>query len=249
MNASMHAGFLFLSAMLFMVGCSSLDVSRRDCVYHCTFDGGESVSGETSGVNVMCGAGLEYAEGVRGKALRVPAGLIPVKAEFSRGLPIEKGRISYWTKIEDPADAFSGNTYFLSFNGWHMMHRICTNSGAGTSGWQASIGGFHLYGFRGCGSRPYSSLFPKGADPKSWHHYEFVWNTNGIHGAESKIVQYRIDGREILSAPKTEFNRARFVSHMNTCKQMVIGGADKDVSAHPFLIDELEILSTDEVAR
>lgn len=248
MNASRHAGFLFLSAMLIMVGCRSLDCGR-DCVYHCTFDGAESVSAETVGVKMMCGAGLEYAEGVRGKALRVPAGLIPVKAEFSRGLPIEKGRISYWTKIEDPADAFSGNTYFLSFNGWHMMHRICTNSGAGTSGWQASIGGFHLYGFRGCGSRPYSSLFPKGVDPKSWHHYEFVWNTNGIHGAESKIVQYRIDGQEILSAPKTEFNRARFVSHMNTCKQMVIGGADKDVSAHPFLIDELEILLTDEVAR
>lgn len=246
MNTSMHVGLLFLSATLVMVGCNHFDCGRRDCIYRCTFDGAESVRA-VAGANVMSGAGLNFVEGVKGKALSVQAGMVPMRVDFEKGLPLEKGRISYWIKLEDAAQSFRGNTYFLSFNGWFMMHRISTNTGAGTCGWQASIGGYHLYGFQGCGSRPYASLFPPEADPKGWHQYEFVWNTNGIHGAESKIVQYRIDGKEVLSAAKSELDMKRYLWHMNTCKKMTIGGMQTETSQQPFLIDELEICATDEV--
>lgn len=236
---------LGVSALLCCLSaCETIQDSH--CFCKCGFDSHEEIESSFGASKVDLLADSEFVEGIDGRALRVKKGTLPLRVEFLHNLPESCGKIEYWAKIENPGAYMPSQFLPLDITGWHVMNRVTTNTGAGTSGWQCSVAGYHLYQFHGCGSRSISEVFGP-LDPASWHHYETSWNIDGLSSDPEKVVSFRIDGVEFLSASKATLDHERFVKHLRSSRILGIGGDTHSScrSTVDFLIDNLKIWDVD----
>ena len=212
------------------------------CFCQCGFDSHEEIESSFGASKVDLLADSEFVEGIDGRALRVKKGTLPLRVEFFHNLPESCGKIEYWARLENPGRNMPSQFLPLDITGWHVMNRITTNTGAGSCGWQCSIAGYHLYQFGGVGVHSLSEVFGP-LDPTAWHHYETRWNIDGLSSDPEKVVSFRIDGMEVLSATKATLDRERFGKHLRSSRVLGIGGDTHSScrSSVDFLIDNLKI--------
>lgn len=189
----------------------------------------------------------DFIDGLYGKAIRVLGSSVTPRFMLESGLPVEKGSIEFYAKIvTDHTVYVAGNdVYFLASitDAGALTDRflIDANDGGGGHGFVCSYPvGMGRTSYEGYGSSyDFSTIYGQ-KDPKEWHHYAIVWNTNGIAGSSHAMRLY-LDEEIVLSnfVSSVECDDA-YVSRMVQKVWLHLGGGLTET-----VYDELRIWSTD----
>lgn len=238
----------------FCVSFASAAVVDSTLVYHCRFDSPRDITNPTIGEAGEILGTIQFAEGLRGQAARIPEyGKGFVCINLPKGLPLEKGKVSFYAKLETERDYFvsAGNPTFIHICPPGSAAEVnnfafTANNGGGKSGFLLNFAGYIMTTSDRCyGRMPYSLVFGE-ADPKAWHRYSYVWNTKGLEGSSDTVRAY-IDDQLMLKGTLPERVMEKYVARMSQVLTMCLPRSPKDpMNNHvPFLIDELKVWSTD----
>lgn len=229
--------------------------SESSLVYHSRFDSLADVTNPTVGTKGSVDGVVTFVEGLDGNAVRIPTyGEGTVLIDLPNGLPLEKGRVEFDGKLEATL------SYFVSA-GNPTFHHICptnraaeivnlaitSNNGVGKSGYLLTFAGqTFTTSDTFFGQSPYSDIYGE-ENPNDWHHYSYVWNTNGISGSSDMIRAY-IDDRLVLHGKLSEDTMSKYVERMSQPLTMCLPRTplQKTNNRVAFCVDELKIWSTDE---
>lgn len=227
-------------------------------VYHTTFDSAVAVTQPEAGVAGTC-EGATFGEGKAGQALYVSAGTTVAKIPLPQGLPVEKGAIEFWAKIDTANTSFTsgGNPLFFSFNrtkpdingnlGTSVTFlEINSNNGWGGSGFSFVLGDIFSSPGVGGWSNAYASLFGESGD-QTWHHYELKWNIAGLAEDSQSVCLLKVDGAVKTKTALEKLKVASFKEAMDYPCELTFSYRPNDYSRVPFWIDEFKIWDSDVV--
>ena len=239
-----------LKRLLKMVTCASALNGLAanypsDLVFYSTFDSAASiVSPEvgSSGADI----GATFQEGKYGQALFVPASGRIATFPLPNGLPAAQGCIEFNAKIlgsdSSYGDLQPGYMIVRSFANNEVMADLDISSNNGDAGHgliaRHPLGMLRSHDGWGM-SYDYSTVFGQ-KDPKTWHHYAIVWNTNGIAGSSCAVCLY-LDGDVMASLDKSSIHCSD--EYVKSCSQSAQLAFAETHS--PFLIDEFRIWATE----
>ncbi|MCQ2394488.1 MAG: Ig domain-containing protein [Kiritimatiellae bacterium] len=226
-------------------------------VYYSTLDSATAVTQPEVGAAGICESSATFGTGKSGQALYVPAGVTVAKIPFPHGLPIEKGLIEFWAKIDtaNPTYSSGGNPLFFSFNrtkpdingnmGTSVTFlEINSNNGWGGSGFSFVLGDiFSSPGVSGW-SNAYASLFGESGD-QTWHHYELKWNIAGLAEDSQSVCLLKVDGAVKTKTALEKLKVASFKEAMDYPCELTFSYRPNDYSRVPFWIDEFKIWDSD----
>ncbi|MCR5752226.1 MAG: hypothetical protein K6G91_09700 [Kiritimatiellae bacterium] len=224
-------------------------------VYRSTLDSADAVANPLVGQPGDC-TGATFVEGKKGNAMYVPANTLTATIPLPNGLPVERGCIEYWAKINTTQTTFttSGNPAFFRIanaTNWYpsVIVEFNSNDGAGNGGLIGLLPTFRLapYSYRDAEARSYSSFFPEGTQT-NWHHYALVWNTNGISTVVGNpAAALLLDGNVVCKMSKpADWDNAKFARTMS--QELVLQMPETRTSPYsrvPYAIDEFRIWDSD----
>jgi len=228
---------------------------KRTLVYHSTLDSAASVTSPAVGSVGTCTTTAAFMEGKSGNALYIPDSTSPVMIPFENGLPQEKGCIEYWAKIQPSSISISTGAWprFYCFNETGTQNTpISFLQLSSASGWEG--GGFccwqgnatvesHAYG----AAYSYLKLFGEGESYLDWHHYEIVWNVNGLADDAESIVAVKLDGNIVAKRALADVDIDQFRTNMGKPSELYFPLQDgfSTYSRVPYLIDEFKVWDSD----
>jgi hypothetical protein len=154
-----------------------------DLLYYCTFDDADAIAHPSVGPSGDY-LGGEFVPGKRGNALRVRKGMSSAIVPFGQGVIQPSGTIEFWAKIENDRTVFGdgGDPRFFMLvtrPGSETVFQLAANDGCGRGGLSIYHQSVSLASSpRTLYPARYESVIP--GDIKGWHHYAFVWDTEGI---------------------------------------------------------------------
>lgn len=244
---------------LVIVACSVVLSTKANVVdstllYHCRFDSMNDITHPTIGYPGEVLGEVLFAPGLRGQAARIPVhGRGFVRIKLPKGLPLERGKVSFYAKLESPHDYFisAGNPTFIHICPPESAAEVnnfafTANNGGGKSGFLLNFAGYIMTTSNRCyGRMPYALIFGD-ENPNDWHRYSYVWNMKGLEGSTDQVRAY-IDDRLLLHGKLPEGVLQKYATRMNQELTMCLPRSPKDpMNNHvPFLIDELKVWSTD----
>ncbi len=226
-------------------------------VYYSTLDSATAVTQPEVGAAGICESSATFGTGKSGQALYVPAGVTVAKIPFPHGLPIEKGLIEFWAKIDtaNPTYSSGGNPLFFSFNRTKpdingnlgtsvTFFEINSNNGWGGSGFSFVLGDIFSSPCVSGWSNAYASLFGESGD-QTWHHYELKWNIAGLAEDSQSVCLLKVDGAVKTKTALEKLNVESFKEAMDYPCELIFSYRPNDYSRVPFWIDEFKIWNSD----
>lgn len=221
-------------------------------VYHCTLDNLDAITSPEVGEGGTKSAGC-FVTGHQGNALQVPPYTQAVTVPFPNGLPIGKGRIEFYGRIDSGRSEFYdlGDPTFFGFHTKSgevsLTLQYTANDGAGNSGLVLNIPGCPQASSRAgfAASLPYSCVMGTMADTAAWHHYAIIWNTNGIASISGRpAIALLFDDNIVLSRPVSSINFDEHVSWMSNTRDLTFSMCTTRNRPY-YSIDEFKIWDTD----
>jgi len=225
-----------------------------DLIYFSTFESAESIVSPKVGAAGQVVRTVTFVPGAEGNAVRIPSlGAGVVVINLPDGLPVEKGVIEFDAKLEATSDSFgsAGNPALFQVcpagsNGELMNLGFTANNGAGLSG-LCTVFGSRSFSSNGESvmTMSYSSIFGS-SDYNAWHHYSYVWNTNGISGSVDTMRVY-LDGKVLVKGTVPSSALSSFASGLKQALRLCLSRNPDDTTNNqvPYCVDNLKIWKTD----
>ena len=201
---------------------------------------------------------LTFADGKEGKALRVEAGGPLLSYTLPTNFLGKTGCVEFWAKLEGNKSTFGCADpcfYCIKFyNNEENLVQFTANNGVGCRGLYGRMVHHERVTYQGFSHQcSYTPIL--GKDISGWHHYAFVWNTDGVTGYLTKdgkttpAVMY-VDGKahcDVNLMP--EGPKDSVASLVNTAAKGAELGfpLTRGRSASPYLIDSFRIWDYDKV--
>ena len=179
-------------------------------VFHCTFEGEESISAPAAGPAGEFKGG-RFVEGKEGRALHVPAYTSCAKFKLPEGAFGPAGTVEFWAKIDEfgHLDEKGCPRFFQIFN-YEPRGEISqdwnANNGSGGSGLTFRVDGLPVMStsqlaFSGSARLEHLRRFM--SPPAGWHHYALAWDANGLdlQTPTKTVAAVFIDGQQVFSWP------------------------------------------------
>lgn len=218
-----------------------------DLLFYSKFDSAADVTNPQVGASGV-GPEATFQPGASGQALYVPALTTVAEFPLPEGVPIDKGCIEFQAKVLNTRDFFvdGGDPMFFCLETDEDLLELCLelngNNGVGSAG--LNVQGAAGIACVGGKSSRYADILGE-EDPKGWHHYALVWNTNGVAGTAYSHHVY-VDGKLFMTASKDRIDSAEMQRNFGSVRKVVF--SRPPVFGHgksPYLIDEFRIWSTD----
>ena len=226
--------------------------TKAELVYWSTLDSAAAITQPLIGSAGTC-TGATFKSGKNGSALHVPARSNVASLPLPDGLPISRGCVEFWARLEGVDQQFGG----INGGGFPIFWRINTaegdtqffafeflaNDGGGRGGLCAGAGALGIRPETWSYWKSYSTYIH--GDLSDWHHYAYVWNVNGIEGlSETPNAAILVDGEVV--AQKTAdngWNKDEYKAIMAQASVLYFGSPTHSNTA--FSIDELKIWNAD----
>ncbi|MBQ8111795.1 MAG: hypothetical protein IJ146_01180, partial [Kiritimatiellae bacterium] len=235
---------------------------KRTLVYHSTLDSAASVTSPAVGSAGTCTTTAAFMEGKSGNALYIPDSTSPVMIPFEDGLPQEKGCIEYWAKMQPSSVWISSGAWprFYCFNvtgtqnspvSFLQLSSVSGWEGGGFCCWHGNVTveshKYDQYGYSSDHISSYLQLFGEGDSYLDWHHYEIVWNINGLADDTESIVAVKLDGNIVAKSALAGVNIDQFKTVMGKPSELYFPLQDgfSTFSRVPYLIDEFKVWDSD----
>ena len=255
MNKVKSSVMNFIALAVLAIFAANAAQKKRTPVYHSTLDSASAVTSPAVGPAGTCNNTASFAEGKSGNALYIPASTSPVKIPFENGLPQEKGCIEYWAKMQPANTWISTGAWprFYCFNvtgtpntpvSFLQLSEASGWSGGGFCCWQGNV---TVESKRRGYVYSYQELYGEGESYLDWHHYEIVWNVNGLTDDAESIVAVKMDGNVVAKTALAGVDIELFKTNMGKPSELYFPLQDgfSTYSNVPYLIDEFKVWDSD----
>ena len=250
-HAGSHVPYLIDELKVWDAAKTTFVEMPTNLILYCTFDSAAAVTTPAVGENGTC-SDVTFVEGRIGSALSVPKLSDVASFSFSTGLPVKRGCIEFWAKMENVEATYgpAGGSWpvFVRMNrnsdgSQFFSYEFLANSGAGAGGLCVGAGDLRLTPELPSWTKPYSTYMQ--GDVNGWHHYAYVWNVEGISSLEgmpgSAIL---VDGVTVAQKNlEAGWNKEEFATIMGQPATMHFANEGNNNVA--FLIDELKVWDAD----
>ena len=221
-------------------------------VYHNTLDSADAVVHPVIGATGTCG-NATFVDGKVGSALYVPADSNVANLPLPNGLPVSRGCIEFWAKLQE------GKTTFRDCGDPIFLRVICANDavssftiefnandGGGRGGLCGGLPGLYMTSEGFSYVKYFSNYFTEG-NVSDWHHYALVWNVDGIatiNGNPRSALL--VDGKSIAQTNGDgAWDNEAFLTSVSQPFSMTFSKPGTSDGKSPFTIDELKIWDSD----
>ena len=220
-----------------------------DLIYYSKLDSAADITAPQVGASGEILGSVTFGSGQEGNAALIPSDVIGLCVPFPDGFPIEKGKVEFSAKLMTTKTVYGGGGGSPTFA--HMERAdtglevldlsISGNDGGGHSGLVLNFVRTRFFTDDNVGyDVPYSSIYGD-SDHLAWHHYTYIWNTNGIAGSTDMVRVY-IDDKLKLHGKLDASELSQYAINLGAPLKMYLGVGHNHL---PLYIDELKVWKTD----